>query len=127
MFRAIFSLGIALAFASLAQAQTMPLNQFLNKATELEKKGVMAMFSSQASELKRELSASSKLLKAERLAASAEGKKPAFCPPEKSSITNIEIMTHFRGIPAAERDRMRTKDAFRSLLAKKYPCPGLNK
>jgi hypothetical protein len=114
----------SLAPISVVQAQNMPLSQFLTKANALEKKGAMALFSGDMGLLKKEMAASAKALRAERLAAQQAGRKPAFCPPEKQTgMAVTEILSHFRAIPAAQRDRMRTKDGFRSLLATKYPCP----
>jgi hypothetical protein len=118
-----FVLLLAAAPLSAANAQNMPLNQFLAKATVLEKKGPMALFSSDMGRLKKEIQNSAKQLRAERLAAKAAGRKQAFCPPEKgSSLNSSEILSHFRSIPPAQRERMRTKDAFRSLMARKFPC-----
>lgn len=121
-------LAVALLLAvvpmSGAYAQNMPLSQFLERATALEKKGAMALFSSDMKRLKKEMQTSAKELRAERLAAQRTGKKPAFCPPEKQSGLAVgEILGHFRSIPAAERNRMTSKDGFRSLMVKKYPCP----
>lgn len=119
----IAPLFLLAALPAAAQAQNMPLNQFLVKAAALEKKGAMALFSGDMRRLKKEMQVSAKELRTERLAAKAAGKKPAFCPPEKPTALGIsEILTHFRAIPPAQRDRMRTKDAVRSLLATKYPC-----
>lgn len=104
-------------------AQNMPLSQFLSRATALEKKGAMALFSGDMALLKKEMAASAKTLRAERLAAQAAGRKPAFCPPEKQSGLSVEeILGHFRSIPEGQRARMSTKDGFRNLLARKYPC-----
>jgi len=115
---------IALAPLSSVSAQNMPLNQFLAKAGALEKKGAMALFSSDMGRLKKEMQVSAQQLRAERLAAQAAGKKPAFCPPQKPTALGVsEILGHFRAIPPAQRERMRTKDALRNLLAKKHPCP----
>ena len=124
MLKATVFLVATFAFCSTANAQAMPLNQFLEKASALEKKGVMAVFSSDAKQLKSEMAGSAKGMRAERLQAQAQGKKPAYCPPAKQAgLNNVEILAHFRAIPAAQRSRMSTKDAFRSLLIKKYPCP----
>lgn len=101
----------------------MPLNQFLDKATALEKKGPLALLSSDIGRLKKEIQNSGKELRAERLAVGAAGKKPAFCPPEEgASVNSTELLGHFRSIPQAQRNSMRTKDAFRSFMARKYPC-----
>jgi len=119
-------LVILLAFVPIgaAHAQNMPLNQFLNRATALEKKGPMALLSSDMGVLKREMQNSGASLRAERLAAQAAGKKPAFCPPAKPvGMSPKEILDHMRSIPAAQRARMTTRDGFRSLMVRKYPCP----
>ena len=104
-------------------AQNMPLNQFLAKAEALQKKGPMALLSSDLGRLKKEIQNSGKQLRAERLAAQAAGRKPAFCPPEKGvGLGSNEILSHFRSIPPAQRERMRAKDGMRSLMARKFPC-----
>ncbi len=125
MHKITLALLLALAPVSAAQAQNMPLNQFLAKAAALEKKGpMMALLSSDFGRLKKEMQASAKEIRAERLAAKAAGRKQAFCRPEKDGPLNSnEILSHFRSIPQPQRDRMRVKDAFRSLMVWKYPCP----
>jgi hypothetical protein len=105
-------------------AQAMPLPQFLAKATALEKKGAMALFSGDLNLLKKEITGSAGQLRAERLAAQKAGRKPAYCPPEKGGgIGSKELLTHFRAIPAAQRERMQVRDGMRSFMARKFPCP----
>lgn len=124
MRRVALAFLLAVAPMSAANAQNMPLNQFLAKATALEKKGPLALFSSDMGRLKKEMQNSGKELRAERLAAKAAGKKQAFCPPEKGAALNSsELLGHFRSIPQAQRDRMRTRDGFWSFMTRKYPCP----
>ena len=107
-----------------ASAQMMPVPQFLAKAEALEKKGAMALFSSDVGVLKKEISESAAQLRAERLAARKAGRKPAYCPPEKGgALGSTELLAHFRAIPPAERARMRVRDGLRSLMIRKYPCP----
>lgn len=120
---------IALALALLAiplsavQAQTMALPQFLAKATALEKKGAMAIFSGDLKLLQREIAASAGALRAERLAAVKAGGKAAYCPPAKGgSIGAKELLTHFRAIPAAQRNGMQVRDGMRSFMIAKFPC-----
>lgn len=106
------------------QAQSMPAATFLAKAEALKKKGPLALLSSDFGRLKKEMTASGEALRAERLAAEKAGTKPAYCPPAKQTgMSPDEIIGHFRSIPPAQLQRMQTKDALRSLLAKKYPCP----
>jgi hypothetical protein len=117
-------LVLTLAPLAGANAQNMPLNQFLAKAAALEKKGPLALLSGDMKRLKNEVQSSANELRTERLAALAARKRPAFCPPQKPTGVGVsEILGHFRSIPAAQRARMRTKDAWRSLMVKKYPCP----
>ena len=106
------------------QAQSMPAATFLAKAEALKAKGALALFSSDMGILKKEIQGSAGVLRAERLAAEKAGKAPAYCPPAKqASVTPDDIIGHFRSIPAAQLQRMQVKDAFRSLMVKKYPCP----
>jgi hypothetical protein len=115
---------LAAAPISAVVAQNMPLPQFLAKASALEKKGALALFSSDMGLLKREIRASAGALRTERLAAQRSGRKPVYCPPAKPTALGVsDILGHFRSIPADRRARMTTRDAFRSLLATKYPCP----
>ncbi|HEX8214506.1 MAG TPA: hypothetical protein VF582_03430 [Allosphingosinicella sp.] len=123
MRKVAFFILLAAAPISAASAQNMPLNQFLARATALEKKGPMALFSSDMGRLKKEMQNSGLALRDERRAAVRAGSKPAFCPPAKQAgFSPREILGHFRSIPASQRARMTTKDGFRSLLANRYPC-----
>jgi hypothetical protein len=104
-------------------AQNMPLTTFLSKAEALNKKGPLALLSSDLGLLKREMQGSANALKSERTAALKAGRTPAYCPPNSTPMSSDEILSHFRSIPPAARSQMTTKDGFRSLMAKKHPCP----
>jgi hypothetical protein len=122
-------IGLTLLLAALplcsVNAQAMPVSQFLAKADALQKKGAMALFSSDIGKLKAEVVNSGKQLRAEQIAAQKAGRKVGYCMPErkKSSVTSNEVLGHFRSIPAAERN-MPVKAAFAGLMRKKYPCRG---
>ena len=120
-------LALAMTMAPLGalQAQSMPVPQFLAKADALKKKGPLALLSGDFGLLKKEVTESAKLLRAERMAAKAAGRTPAYCPPKGagSSLGAEDVVAHFRSIPPAQAARMRVKDAMRSLLAKRHPCP----
>jgi hypothetical protein len=115
-------LGAFLLALPLAGAAAMPVSAFLQKADALEKKGMMALFSSDYKLLKGEIEADSQQLKSQRLAAKAAGRPQAYCPPTKAGLGSSEILAAFRTIPPAQRDRVQVKDALRALLARKYPC-----
>ncbi len=113
-----------LAIVPIGAAQAMDVATFLVKADALEKKGMLALMSSDYKLLTREVQTQGAALRAERLAAQKAGRKPAYCPPAKQSLTVKEVLTAFRSIPAAQRPRVQVRDALRALMARKYPCRG---
>jgi hypothetical protein len=106
----------------LGAAHAMDVATFLAKADAVQKKGMMALMSSDYKLLKKEIVDQSQVLRAERLAAERAHRKPAYCPPAKSGLGSPEILAAFRSIPVAQRPRTDVKDALRALLARKYPC-----
>ncbi len=121
MFKAFVALSLAAVPAVAAHAQAMPVSQFLAKAEALQKKGAMALFSSDIGLLKREIQNSGKQLRSEQLAAQKAGRKPAACMPAKASMNSSELLAHFRSIPPQQRG-MPVKAALAGLMQKKYPC-----
>lgn len=126
MKRACLLTASAILVVSISQpaaAQSMRADVFLQKAESLKKKGPLALLSGDMGKLKGEIQGSAAQLRAERLAAAKVGQKPAYCPPENAGGLEVsEIMGHFESIPAAERARINTKEAFKRLMVKKYPC-----
>ena len=116
------SLVLAAAPVTALHAQAMPVAQFLAKADALQKKGAMALFSSDMGLLKREIQNSGKALRAEQNAAAKAGRKSPYCLPAKAQLNSKELLDHFRTIPVAQRN-MPVKTAFAGLMRKKYPCP----
>jgi hypothetical protein len=114
----------ALAILPLGAAQAMDVATFLAKADALEKKGMLALMSSDYKLLKGEVQAQAEALHAERTAAAKAGRKPAYCPPARQSLNAKELLTAFRSIPVQQRPRVQVKDALRSLMTRKYPCRG---
>lgn len=120
---AVALLLIALPATAL-QAQSMTVATFLAKADALQKKGPLALLSSDLGLLKKEAQNAALSLRQERLAAKSAGRRQAFCPPEKgASLGTNDVLGHFRSIPPAQRSRVQVRDAMRSLMAKKFPCP----
>ncbi|HYI41122.1 MAG TPA: hypothetical protein VE053_12475 [Allosphingosinicella sp.] len=114
--------ALALALVPLGAAQAMDVATFLVKADAVQKKGMLALMSSDYKLLMREIETQAGALRAERLAAERARRRPAYCPPAKQSLTAKEILTAFRTISAAQRPRIQVKDALRALMARKYPC-----
>jgi hypothetical protein len=116
--------AVLLAAVPMAAAKAMDVATFLAKADALQKKGMLALMSSDYKLLKSEIEANALALRKERLAAEAAHRKGAYCPPAKQALNSNEILAAFRTIPAAQRPRIQVKDALRALLARKYPCRG---
>ncbi|MBV9931906.1 MAG: hypothetical protein JO013_13310 [Alphaproteobacteria bacterium] len=120
-------IGLAVVAAALAiggsAASAMPLPVFLDKAEALQRKGMLALFSSDLSTLKNEVRAAMESLRAERLAAKRAGRPQAYCPPQDSGAMNSdELLAALRQIPPAQRARMDVKDGMRTILARRFPC-----
>ncbi|MFN3944154.1 MAG: hypothetical protein ACK4K7_04405 [Allosphingosinicella sp.] len=116
--------GAMLVVLPVTALHAMTVATFLQKAEALEKRGATALFSSDLRLLKREVEGATKSLKEERLAAERAGRRGAYCPPQQGgSMNSRELLDHFRAIPAPQRERTEVKDAMRSLLARKFPCP----
>ena len=116
-------LAALLVILPVTALHAMTVAVFLQKAEALKARGMTAIFSSDIALLKNELKGAGGSLREERLAAQRAGRRPAYCPPERPAIQPNELLAHFRAIPAPQRARMEVKDALRSLLVRKYPCP----
>jgi len=103
--------------------QAMTVAVFLEKADALERRGMMAMFSSHLRLLKTEVKGASQALKAERDRRRASGQPPLYCPPERARMKSDDLLAHLRSIPPAQRQRMEFRDALRLMLVRRYPCP----
>jgi hypothetical protein len=110
--------------AGVASAQTMNAEQFHRRATALQKKGAMAVFSGgEIRSLMREGQAAAKKASEQRRADVSAGRKARFCPPTaKGSMGSNEFMQRLTAIPAAERARIDMTEATTRILASKYPC-----
>jgi hypothetical protein len=121
--RAGMVVAAAVLAVSGAAAEAMPLPVFLQKAEALQKKGMLALFSSDISVLKNEVHAATESLRTERLAAKRAGKPQAYRPTQEGgSMNSDELLAALREIPPAQRAHMEVKDGVRVMLARKFPC-----
>jgi hypothetical protein len=100
----------------------MDVATFLARADKLQKKGPVALFTSEYRLLKREAEAAGAQLKAENRALVKAGRPTPYCPPKKGSLGSSELLSGFRAIPAADRPHTSVKAGMRIYLAKKWPC-----
>jgi len=118
-------LGLAalLVAAPLNAASPMSVATFVVKAKALERKGPMALLSSDLKLLTNQVKGDFTQIRTERLAARAAGKPTAFCPPEGGTkLNNRDIMGAMEAIPATERARTDTRTALRAFLVRRHPC-----
>ena len=114
--------GLLLVMAPLAAASAMPVSTFLAKAEKLQSKGPLAMFSSDLKLLQNQIKTDSAALRAERIAAQAAGKRPAYCPPGAVKLGVKDIVGAMREVPPGRRATTDTRDALRAYFARRFPC-----
>jgi hypothetical protein len=113
--------ALSLAAPALAAAGDMSVATFLAKADALEKKGAMALFSSDIKVLKAEGTAAGKAYRA-RLDRERAAGNPSSCPPKGTKVDSDQLLAHLRSYPAAQRPSISMKTAFADMFIKKYPC-----
>lgn len=117
-------LSLLLVLVPVTALHAMTVATFLAKADRLEKRGVRALFSSDLGLLKNEVRTAAASLRAERIAAQRAGRPQAYCPPQAGTpMGSRELLAHFRSVPPAQRERTEVRDALRSFMSRKYPCP----
>jgi hypothetical protein len=104
-------------------AAAMPVSTFLDKADRLQKKGPLALMSSDLKLLTGQVKADSAQLRAENKAAQAAGRAKAYCtPPQGVNLSNRDILQAMNMVPPPKRATTDTKDALRSYMARRFPC-----
>jgi hypothetical protein len=109
-----------------AVAQSMNAETFYQRATALQKKGVMALFSrGEIKALTDEGQAAGAKARERRVAAIKAGQNPRFCPPKGPvSIDSKEFISRLSAIPASERQHIDMTEATTRILTAKFPCTG---
>ena len=123
-------IGLTLVFASALVAAPlaaapgdMDVATVLAKADKLEKKGPLALLSSDLKLLKREVEGAAERYRARIKADKATGRAPHSCPPQgKQSMGSDELLAHLRSYPAGKRGSTTISAAFADLMKKRYPC-----
>jgi len=115
---------VLLGLASAASAQSMNAQSFYKRATALQKKGVLAVFSGgEIKALMNEGQAAGKAAGAAYDADKRAGRPTRFCPPPgKREMGSDEYMKRLAAIPAAERARIDMTEATTRVLIGKFPC-----
>lgn len=112
----------AALLAIAAPAAGMPVSTFLSKVATLDSKAPADELTGQVAELKAELQRDAADLRAERLAATAAGETPAYCPPADVPQPQAEeIIAALQELPQQYRN-IEVKDAIRAYLSARFPC-----
>lgn len=115
--------ALALSLPAMASAESMNAETFFQKAAALQRKGMMAMFSSDVKLLMKVAKTSGETARAQRLATQKAGRKPRYCPPPGSQrLTSDDFMQRLGAIPRAERQGIDMTEAMIRVLAVKFPC-----
>jgi hypothetical protein len=121
--RLVAMLLLALAPAA-ASAQSMNAERFYQRATALQHKGMLAIFSrGEIKSLMGEVQAAAKQSAEDRRAAVKAGQAPRFCPPAGSfSMNDKQLMASLAALPAADRARIDMTEAMTRMFAQRFPC-----
>ena len=113
----------ALLTPAMASAQSMNAQRFYDRANQLQKKGMMAMFSRDVKLLIKEATAAGESARAQRLAALKTGITPRYCPPKGAQrMGSEEFMERLGALPRAERLRIDMTEAMIRIQIIKFPC-----
>jgi len=101
----------------------MNAETFHQRASALQAKGPLALFSGDLQPLMAEGKAAGEKARQQRLESVAAGRRPRYCPPsDVRGMDRDEFMTRLSAIPEAERRRIDMTEATTRILAGKYPC-----
>lgn len=115
--------ALAVLVPAMASAQSMSAEIFFQKAQALQRKGMMAMFSSDVKKLMKEAKAAGETARTQRLATLKAKEKPRYCPPSGSQrMGSDEFMERLGALPRAERVRINMTEAMIRIMAVKFPC-----
>ena len=115
--------AVAASVPAMASAQSMSAEIFFQKAQALQRKGMMAMFSSDVKKLMKEAKAAGETARAQRLATLKLGGKPRYCPASGSQrMGSDEFMQRLGAMPRTERLKIDMTEAMIRILSVKFPC-----
>lgn len=108
--------------AAAAQAQDMPVAEFLQRSDALGERG-SGPSTPEYQRLQGELIESARLARNERRIARSQNRAPQAClRAGVRATTNSELFAHLRSIPAAEAQSMTVRQAYMQLMERKFPC-----
>ncbi len=113
----------ALVIPAAASAELMNAEAFYQRATGLQRKGMMAIFSKDVKVLMAEGKAAGEAANRQRQATLRTGGKPRYCPPGgPRKMGSDEFMRRLGIIPRSQRVAIDMAEAMNRILAVKFPC-----
>ena len=107
----------------IAAAGDMSVATFLTKADALQRKGMLALMSSDLKLVVNEGKGAAAAYERNHKAAKARGEHHALgCPPKGTKYGQKDFMADMRAIPAAERGRTSVTQALTRGMARRFPC-----
>lgn len=126
MRRILLTLAVISSSAAAAPAQPLSVAEVIAKADGLEKKGMLAIFSSDVGLIRAEANRDVQAFASAIQAANREHRPLPACPPRDSdgwkfTFNTDEILKFYRAIPPQQRG-MSSVQGFADFMRVKYPC-----
>ena len=119
----IILFGLAALVATPAAAQDMNAQELYEMGKSLQKKGPLALVSSDFGTVKNETQGAAEAARAQARADQAAGRTPRFCVPDgNQSMGSGELLRRVEKIPEAERRKINSQELMTRVFAQKYPC-----
>ncbi len=120
---AVTALSVVWATPLAAAPGDMSVATFLQKANRLEKKGPLALLTSDYKLLKREIEGTANTYKNKLKRDRAAKRKTESCPPKGGvSLNSDQLLAHLRSYPVAKRRSTSIRTAFADMMRKRFPC-----
>lgn len=112
--------GAALLLGAFPLA-AMDAQSFYVKGSALNRQGAAALLTADFQIISAEMKSADKSVKAENDRAKAAG-RPFYCAPATNNMTADQLLAEFRRIPQQRRQKISVRQAWREIVARKYPC-----
>ena len=125
----LFATLAMLVATPVAQTRPMSVADVMAKADAIQRKGMLAIFSSEVGAIKAEAQEDVDAFGRELANASQTHRPLPACPPTsgpnsfKFTVDTAELLQYYRSLPAADRS-LSSRQAFAQFMSRKFPCHG---
>lgn len=119
--------GVLLAMTLLAPAaqaagDETSVADFLERAQAVSELGDAAAESPELAAMKTEIRTITLAYRAHLAAQARAGQPPHSCPPPRSGLTSSNLMAELNAVPPEKRQATSVRQAFYTMMKKRYPC-----